>query len=389
MSKALSLSLALLGLGVLPLNAQQVPTLPLGTPTARVEEPYTLITGVRELPSGKALVIDQRDRVVQLVELQSGRVTKVGREGSGPGEYRSPGAIYPLPNDETLLVDPSQRRFLRLDVTGKVLETLSYPEGLAQGMRARGTDSQGRVYFEGPALGMPNGGPDGGIVTPDSLPVVRWDRRSGKIDTLLMVKGPQMKVTMSGEGNNRNFGVRQQPYGSRDGWSVGSDGRVVVARSNPYRVDTRAPSGVRSSGPVISSQPLPLTQADKELFLKSLQTERRSMSVAGDGRGVGTSSASGPAPPPPSADEFDWPATKSFFDAASVQVSPAGELWVERTRVAGDEVRVYDVVGADGRLVRRVTFPARTRLVGFGAGTLYAARSDEDDLQYLERYRTP
>ena len=50
---------------------------------------------------------------------------------------------------------------------------------------------------------------------------------------------------------------------------------------------------------------------------------------------------------------------------------------------------VYDVFGADGRLVRRVSFPAKTRLVGFGTGTVYAARSDEDDLQYLERYRMP
>ena len=27
-----------------------------------------------------------------------------------------------------------------------------------------------------------------------------------------------------------------------------------------------------------------------------------------------------------------------------------------------------------------------TRLVGFGEGTLYVARTDDDDLQYLERY---
>jgi hypothetical protein len=40
-------------------------------------------------------------------------------------------------------------------------------------------------------------------------------------------------------------------------------------------------------------------------------------------------------------------------------------------------------------VVGRVALPADTRLVGFGNGTVYLARSDEDDLQYLQRYRLP
>jgi hypothetical protein len=39
--------------------------------------------------------------------------------------------------------------------------------------------------------------------------------------------------------------------------------------------------------------------------------------------------------------------------------------------------------------VRRVTFPEKSRLVGFGEGTVYTVRTDDDDLQYLERYRMP
>ena len=43
--------------------------------------------------------------------------------------------------------------------------------------------------------------------------------------------------------------------------------------------------------------------------------------------------------------------TSSYFDVNSVRMSPTGELWSERTRVAGDNVPVYDVFGTDGRLV--------------------------------------
>jgi hypothetical protein len=392
MSKAFSLAFVALSLGVAALNAQQVPTLPLGAPTARIEEPYTSVAAVRELPDGRVLVVDSREKLLQLVDFRSGRAVRIGREGSGPGEYRFPSAVFPLPGHEALVADPAQSRFLRLDAEGKVVETLSYPEGIGPGMRPRGTDGDGRVYFEGASLGMPGGGPDGGIQVADSLPVIRWDRRTGKADSLMLVKGPQIRVGVTGEGSSRNFSVRRQPFSSRDGWAVGTDGRIVVVRSDPYRVDTRAPAGERTRGAVVSSQEIPVTPADKDAYLKGLQAERRSMAVAGDGRGSGRQAAaapSGPQPPPPNAEDFDWPARMPYFDAASVQVSPTGELWCERARARGDDIPVYDVFGAGGRLVRRVTFPARTRLVGFGDGTLYAARSDEDDLQYLERYRLP
>ena len=47
----------------------------------------------------------------------------------------------------------------------------------------------------------------------------------------------------------------------------------------------------------------------------------------------------------------------------------------------------YDVFDGAGTLVRQVTLRPRSRVVGFGNGTVYLVRLDEDDLQYLERYR--
>ena len=44
---------------------------------------------------------------------------------------------------------------------------------------------------------------------------------------------------------------------------------------------------------------------------------------------------------------------------------------------------------ATGKVVSRVALPADTLLLGFGNGTVYLARSDEDDLQYLQRYKLP
>jgi hypothetical protein len=388
MSKAFPITIACIALGVSVLPAQQVPTVALGRAEATYVEPFTLIGGLRELPGGKVLVIDPRDKVVEIVDLGSGSATKIGREGSGPGEYQFPRSVLAMPNNESFVVDPMQSRMLRIDAAGKVIETVSYPGSMGPGMQVVGADAQGRIYWEGSSFGG-GGGPmtfnstqSGEIAQKDSVPVIRWDRRANKIDTLLMVKGPQMKVNMSGGQSSRSVMIRTQPFTSRDGWGVAPDGRVAVARSAPYRVDVVSAAGRRQVGTPVGVAALPLTSQDQQEYLKAQKAAPRMMRTVGGGGG-----AAPPAPPEPSVDDYEWPATKPFFDAASIRVSPIGELWSLRSRPAGDAIPVYDVFGVDGKLVRRVTFPAKTRLVGFGDGTIYVARSDDDDLQYLERYR--
>jgi len=68
-------------------------------------------------------------------------------------------------------------------------------------------------------------------------------------------------------------------------------------------------------------------------------------------------------------------------------VSPKGEIWVPRNRKAGDETPVYEVFSLAGRQTARVVLARKTRVIGFGAGTVYTLRSDDDDLQYLQRFR--
>src|SRR5690242_3721427 len=79
------------------LHAQQ--PVVLGKPDAEFAEPFTLIRTIRELSDGRVLVVDPRDRIVQLVDFRSGTATKVGRTGAGPGEYGLPDRIIALPGD--------------------------------------------------------------------------------------------------------------------------------------------------------------------------------------------------------------------------------------------------------------------------------------------------
>jgi hypothetical protein len=81
--------------------------------------------------------------------------------------------------------------------------------------------------------------------------------------------------------------------------------------------------------------------------------------------------------------------TQCRFATAAVVVAPGGEAWVLRTRPAGDKVPTCDVFNKAGALVKKVALNPNSRVVGFGKGTVYVARTDEDDLQWLQRYTRP
>jgi hypothetical protein len=64
-------------------------------------------------------------------------------------------------------------------------------------------------------------------------------------------------------------------------------------------------------------------------------------------------------------------------------------LWVRRASTHDDKSPRYDVFDATGKLTMQVVLPANATLVGFGRGTVYLSRTDDDDLRYLQRYAAP
>jgi hypothetical protein len=168
--------------------------------------------------------------------------------------------------------------------------------------------------------------------------------------------------------------------------AVTPDGRVAVIRSPEYRVDWSGPSS--SKGTPIPYEKIKLTEKHKAQWRDS----RRNASMITMRVGPGGSSASAGSPgatnmsiPEPT----DWPDVLPPFTNNSAFAAPNGQIWIARTRDAADDIPKYDVIDAAGKLVFRVALPAKTRVAGFGNGVVYTVRTDEDDLQYLQRFRLP
>ncbi|HSE27813.1 MAG TPA: hypothetical protein VLA95_06250, partial [Gemmatimonadales bacterium] len=257
-----------LALALLPgiAAAQAAPTRTIGKLDAEFAEPFTRVSGVRELRDGRLIVADQRDQTLQRIDLGAGTATPVGRRGSGPNEYAMPVDAFALPGDSTLVFDPNNQRYLLVGPDAKPAGTFALGDatGLrAVGRRVKGVDVQGRLYYQGssvPALNGNDGLPREAL---DSVPIVRWDRKSGRHDTLGMIKGPEMQLGGSSRGNTRMVMFRQQPLAASDDWAVAPDGRVAVARSGKYGLDWIA-NGRRTAGAAVAYTPIRVTKADKD-----------------------------------------------------------------------------------------------------------------------------
>lgn len=369
-------AVSVVGFSSAPVVAQG-PTL---TKDAEFPEGFGLLSTVRELPDGRVMVADPLGLILAILDMDSGEMELLGREGPGPDEYRQPDAVHALPGGATLLVDLGNARLTVLDSQGTFGETI--PIVLAQaGGRGPGSmqmilprtvDDQGRIYF---AI-------RGGFGGADSTSIGRYDRETETVDTLARVKPQGVERT----GDSQNIQIRSLPMTAQDDWAAGPDGTIALVRSDGYYVQVIHPNGRVSTGPTVEHRLIRPRDQEKLAWLEAGQSSGIRMEIeAGPGgqRSISMSRGGGGTP---DIGAFEWPSRMPAFRAGATIIDPQGTIWVGRTTRAGDDSR-YDIFDGEGNKTGEVTFSPNSTVIGFGAGTAYVVRTDEFGLQWLERYR--
>jgi hypothetical protein len=375
-------------------TTSNVQTRNLNRPEVEYSEPFTSIAGVRELRDGRVIVADPRDKTVQVIDLRAGSAQVLGREGSGPGEYGMPFRVLPMAGDTTGIGDLLNNRILMITPQGRVggfvdLNVPSEGGGRAgRGMVMVGnnmpsmSDSRGRMYMQGAPFAFVNGQPQ----PADSAPLIRWDRTTNKRDTLAFLKLPQNSSSISGGRGNVSIRIGGgAPFGSADQITVAPDGRVAIAHANPYSVTYVGDAGQRTNGQPIRYDRLRVSEGHKQEWRDAQKGSTRMMMTNDNGRRSATMAPNTDVQDPEDWGEEFMPPFLSGL-GSFLQFSQDGHLWVRRTGPAG-QPPTYDVIDRAGNLALKVVLPQRTRIVGFGNGTVYTIRLDEDDLQYLQRHR--
>jgi hypothetical protein len=381
-------ALGLLAVG--PLSAQQRNIHLTGNPVAELDEPFTTINGLREVAPGKVVIADMSEQRLVMADFARNSVSDIGRRGSGPGEWRFAMSVLQGPGGTAYVADPELRKMHVVDATGKIVRTVPFGGEGGNGPGnfinvPRASDAQGRYYFTGSPF------TPGERAQPDSVPIIRYDPASGRADTVAKVPN-EVKVTQSGStsGTMRVMArVGGGPYSANTQWLPLPDGRLALVHPSPYRVDIVDHAGKVTLGTAVPYTPIRIGKAERDAYRKAVASSPGMSVRVTNGGAASISSGPPPADRPPIPDS-DFPETMPPFVSNAAQVAPNGDIWVLRSRAAGDPNPSYDIWSPSGRLVGKATLRPRSQVVGFGAGAVYVSRQDpEDDLRYLEKYVLP
>jgi hypothetical protein len=359
----------------------------LAAPTHVLPLPFTRVQGVRETRSGTAIVLDQGDRTVFPVDLADGRRAVVGRTGAGPGEYLLPARLFALPGDSTAVFDEALRRLLVLDPVGRPVAVRPVADpanlGLHAGAAARvfAIDAAGRLY--GVAQPLAARGPGVSSVA-DSAAIERWLHGSTRRDTVgfVPVARPPGAAVVGGIVVWRPGAIH--PFAPAHAVAIAPDGRVALVHPNPYRVEYIEPDARRRTGPMIAYEPIRVTEVHRREWLRSALEPMPGLRYARDG----TRSVTVITPSRADLGELRWPRFLPPFHQQAVWFDRGGTLWIQRTTPPG-QPPLFDRVGRDGRVLEQVRLPPRTRVVGFGDGTVYVVHERPDGLEFLQRHFLP
>lgn len=367
------------------LGAQAAPALrDLPKPSKEIEEPYSLITAVRDAGRGRVVVADGLDGEVTVVNFETGERNALGRQGAGPGEYRMPGGLFKIRGDTLWVMDPAQQRFtvfLPDHKAGVPFHlTMFDTQSRTSIMAPFHIDEKGLLYSSLLVIG--DGGPQG-IQIPDSVEIGRFDPRAATIarTSLGKLRFPTSgKPEMRFEGQTMHYKMAYPGLVTADSWAVFPDGRVAIVHGHNYTVEMIKPDGSRTTSRPIPYTPIPVTAADREAEMTEAKRQLAEQTKAAQRAMPAGFSLNIEMTPPAS-----WPATYPAISPMQIFAAPDGNLWVRRATPAKLDREQWDVISPAGAVVARWQLPVKTRLIGVGTGVVYTVRLDEDDLQYLGR----
>lgn len=373
-----------------PLAAQNVKTVTLSG-AKEFPESFAEIGQVAELKDGRVVLTDNQETKLQLVDFAKGTMTAISRTGAGPLEFKMPGALHASSGDTLVFFDIMQRRLLVLGPAGNPVRTAPYgdpadPMVMAKMMMPTGMDGAGRLW--GQTTGMNIADLQQGKMTfADTVEIQWYDRKTNKATTLAKIASSAKQVAPKMEMSEGAFRMTltAPDFRPTDLWAVLPDGRVALFTGGVYRAKFLAAGKPAVLGPVIPATPVPVTAAEKKAVVDSLQAlmdkqMEQSKKLAGAAGSQMKFDAKVLTP-------ANWAAVKPPVGA--VLASPDGRLWVMTATPASVKTPRFDVLNGTGALIGKVVIPAGERLVGFGRGTVYTVRKDEDDLQYVRRYTLP
>jgi hypothetical protein len=243
--------------------------------------------------------------------------------GAGKPDLANPFTVFSF-GDTAYVADWAAAKVTVWGPSLTVLGWIPAPPDL-RGSLPRARDAAGRLYFEVPPPPSRDGSSNR-----DSAALVRALSGFTRFDTVGRLSPLDLAEVEDQAG--RRF--ERRVFSGTDQWGVLRDGSIWVARVYHNRIDWVFPDGRQRRGPALPDRVIEVTSTDREHWLLQFPEELRS-----------------------TAERLPFSPLKPPFTKGLT--TPAGEIWLEKSRQVVDTVQTYHVLDGAGALRYVAVLPMR------------------------------
>jgi hypothetical protein len=337
------------------------PTLAVGGMDAPEEDQLYLVSGASRLPDGRMVVTNAGSREGRVVAPDGSLVATHGREGDGPGEFRTLELEGVLPGDTLLVWDQTLQRMSLVHPDDGVART--YPvEWTGDGFpMARGALADGSLAVGGGMSFSSEEGFPTGVIRPVST--FGWVRPDGEEVHLADLPAAEMYARASEQG----FMARGLPFGRFSTAAAARDG-VWLGDNEGFEVRFFSSDGLLARIVRAAAPPRPVTEADVEAHIQQeLDREGEDENRQRELRSL----------------IREMPVPEVMPPYQGLLVDTGGGLWVELYTPPGADGGLWAVFDTRGHLQAQVRTPPRTRILEAGPDYILGRTRDEFDVESL------
>ena len=322
------------------------------------------VTGAVRLSDGRIVVANSGARELRFYDARGTYLSSLGREGGGPGEFRSMSRVRLLAADSLLVYDFVLQR---MSVFSTDVNATQFAGGFSLATPDQGffpfpigvfSDGEVLIRTSASSAGMPPAG-----LSREQLLLWRYSPDGQPIDTIGTFQGDESYRT--GEGQRTvAMGV---PFG-RSAIMALSGTHLFYSSSDSYTIDAFSSDGRLERSIRYAIANAPVTREDIERVRRPPEDPSR------------------PRPPPLQRllDEVPLPETKPAH--GEMIVDAAGNLWVAEYSLRRFEATSWTVFDPQGTLLGTVHMPPGSRLRQIGHDYVLGLWRDEDEVEHVRMY---
>jgi len=316
------------------------------------------VSGARFLASGGLAIANAGTPEVLVVGPDGALVTRIGREGEGPGEFRTITSLHSPDGEEILAFDDRLGRLSVFDVSGQTRATIRIadPNPISDLIPLVATEEGDLVAHYGDNRVF---GGDG--VRQDSTPVLRFSPGSTGPDTLSVWPTKMWRFLAVGAGVSRT----QVPF-SPDLLSAGRGHRMALATTHDPRISVFGPEGDLALVLTWDARVREVSSSDFE------EWQARRLGVLPDAVPEATRQRLIDVDPYPT-----HPVLEGVF------LDPEGGVWFAPSSLSTESERSWIRIGLDGQASGAVTLPNSSRILDEWNGRMAVLNRNELDVETI------